>query len=170
MRWLQWSYNENETQQQISKVLTIERAHLLNQKKQAISNRIPLTVTFQRTLPGIKRAVNKHWDILQKTSDFEEAFPKPSIIPFPPNKNLQDILCRKTNVNNKKQKCQNIDQNRYSKPCNSKLNSICPSAINKQFQKYSHTKNLQSTQQTELQKQIPNTPNGMYVMQQTIHR
>ena len=41
------------------------------------------------------------------------------------DRNLQDILEKKTIVNNRKQLCQNIDQNCYSKPCNSKLNNLC---------------------------------------------
>ena len=54
------SYNENKIQEQISKTLTIERVHLLNQKNQVTSNRIPLILTNNLTLPDIKRAVNKH--------------------------------------------------------------------------------------------------------------
>ena len=56
-------YNENEIQQKISKTFRIERAHLLNQKNQATSNRSPLILTYNHTLPDIKRAVNKRWDI-----------------------------------------------------------------------------------------------------------
>ena len=54
-RLVERGYNENEIQQQISKILTVERAHLLNQKKQATSNRIPLIITYNCTLPDIKK-------------------------------------------------------------------------------------------------------------------
>ena len=59
-RLVERGYNDNEIRQQISKTFTIERDHLLNQKKQATSNRIPLILTYNRTLPDIKRAINKH--------------------------------------------------------------------------------------------------------------
>ena len=42
-------------------MFTIERAHLLNQKNQAISNRIALILTCNPTFPDIKRAVSKHF-------------------------------------------------------------------------------------------------------------
>ena len=42
---------------------------------------------------------------------------------------------------------------------------LCTSTINKHLQKYSRTQNLQNIQQTKLQNQIPNIPNGMYIMQ-----
>ena len=42
------------------KTFTIERAHLQNQKNQAASSKIPLILTYTRTLADLKRAVNKH--------------------------------------------------------------------------------------------------------------
>ena len=76
------------------------------------------TRLYNRTLPDIKRAVNKHWD-------FEEVFAETAIIVIRRNRNLQDILGKKTIVINKTHLRQNIDQNIYSKPCNSKLNNSC---------------------------------------------
>ena len=86
---------------------------------------IPLILTYNRTLPDIKRAVNKHQDILKINRDFEQIFAELPIIAFRRNKNLQDILGKKTIINNKKQPRQSINQNSYSKPCNSKLNHLC---------------------------------------------
>ena len=124
--WLvERAYNKNEIQQQVSKTFTIERAHLLNQKKQAASNRIPLNLTYNRTNPGIKTAINKHWDILKINRDFEKVFTELPIIAFRRNRNLLDILVKKTVINNRKQLRQNINQYGYSKPCNSKLKNLC---------------------------------------------
>ena len=107
------------------KTFTIERAHLQNQKNQAASSKIPLILTYTRTLADIKRAVNKHWDILRIKRDFEWVFTELLITAFRWNRNLQDIVGKKTIVNNRKQLCENIDQNGYPKPCNSKLNNLC---------------------------------------------
>ena len=116
-RLVERGYNENEIQQQISKAFTNERAYLLNQKNKATLNRIPLILTYNRTLPDIKRAVNKHWNILKRNRDFEQVFTKPCYS-LSGNRNLKDILGKKTIVKNRKQLCQNIDQNGYFKLSN----------------------------------------------------
>ena len=85
-RLVEKSYNENEIQQQISKALTIERVHRLNQKKQVTSNRIPLILTYNITLPDVKRAVNKHRDMLKINKDFEQVFTELHIIAFRQNR------------------------------------------------------------------------------------
>ena len=123
-RLFERGYNENEIKQRILKVFTIERAQLLNQEKQATSNRIPLILTYIRTLPDIKRAINKHWDILKINRDFDKVFAEHPIIAFRRNRNLQDILGKKRIINNRKRLRQSINQNGYSKPCNSKLNNL----------------------------------------------
>ena len=140
-RLVERGYNENEIKQQISKTFMTERAHQLNQKKQATSNRILLILTYTRTLPDIKRAVCKHWDILKINRDFEQLFPEL----LRRNRNLQDILGKKGIINNRKQLLQSINQNSYSKPCNSKLNNLCCTII-KHLQKYNNTQNLQNIQ------------------------
>ena len=128
-RLFERGYNENEIKQRILKVFTIERAQLLNQEKQATSNRIPLILTYIRTLPDIKRAINKHWDILKISRDFDKVFAEHPIIAFRRNRNLQDILGKKRIINNRKQLRQSINQNGYSKPCNSKLNNLYSSQV-----------------------------------------
>ena len=55
-------------------------------------------------------------------SDFESGF-------LLQNRNLQDILGKKTIISNRKQLYQNINQNGYSNPCNSKLNNLCCTAV-----------------------------------------
>ena len=120
-RLVERGYNENEIRQQISKTFTIERAHLLNQKRQATSNRIPLILSCNRTLSDMKRAVNKHWDILKINRDFEQVFTELPIIVFRRNRNFQDILGKKTIINNMKQLRQNINQNGYSTPCSQSM-------------------------------------------------
>ena len=115
-RLVEKGYNENEIQQQISKIFTIERAHLPQQKNQAASNRIPLILTYNRTFQDIKRAVNKHLDLLKINRDFEGFYRTPYNSLQTKQKNLQDILDKKTFVNNKKQLPQNIDQNGCPSP------------------------------------------------------
>ena len=68
-RLIKRGYSENEVQQQTSNAFTSDRAYLLNQKNQVTSNKIPLILTYNRILPDIKRAVNKHWDTLKVNRD-----------------------------------------------------------------------------------------------------
>ena len=81
--------------------------------------------TYNRTLPDIKRAVNKHWGILKVNRDFEQDFTKLPIIAFRRNRNLRDIFGKKTIINNRTQICKSNNKNGYSKPCNSKLKNLC---------------------------------------------
>ena len=97
----------------------IEKAHLLNQKNKATSNRIPLILTYNRALPDIKRAENKHCYILKINKDFEQVFIELLIITFRQNRNLEDILGKKTIVNNRKQLCKILIKIAISKPYNS---------------------------------------------------
>ena len=138
-------YNETEMQQQISKTLTIKRTYLLKQKKQVTSNRIPLILTYNCTHPGIKRAVNKHWDILKIGKAFEQVFTELSIIAFKRSRNLQDILGIKTIVNSSYIKI--LIKMFFGSPVTPvKQSMLYTSAIYKHVQKYSHTQNCQNIQ------------------------
>ena len=82
-------------QQQISKIITIERTQLLNREKHTKSNRTSIILPYNRTLLDTKKAINKHWDILKTNRDFEEVFAEPPNIVFRQNKNLHNILGKK---------------------------------------------------------------------------
>ena len=110
-RLVERGYNENEIQQQISKTSKTDRAHILNQKRQARSNRIPLILTYNHTLPDIKKAVDKHWDLLKINKDFEQVFTELPIIAFRRNRNLRDIFGKKISINDRKKSYQNINHN-----------------------------------------------------------
>ena len=139
------SYNETEMQQQISKTFTIGRTYLLKQKKQVASNRIPLILTYNCTHPGIKRAINKHWDILKIGKDFEQVFTELPIIVFRRSRNLQDNLGIKTMANNSYIKI--LIKIFFGSPVTPvKQSMLYTSAIYKHVQKYSHTQNCQNIQ------------------------
>ena len=66
------------------------------------SNRIPIILSYNSTLPVIKKAINKDWDVLKINIDFGEVFTEPPMIDFRPNRNKHDSLAKKAVVNNKK--------------------------------------------------------------------
>ena len=65
------------------------REHILTQDNEP-KHRIKLILTDNRTLPNVKEAVKKHWNISQINNEFQEIFPEPSIICFRRNKILVD--------------------------------------------------------------------------------
>ena len=58
-------YNKTDTTTQINRAITIPRNELLNRIKTSNTERLPLTVTYNRTLPDLKTIIDKNWHILQ---------------------------------------------------------------------------------------------------------
>ena len=59
------SYSKPDTTKQINRAFTVPRNELLNKNKTFNTERLPLTVTHNRTLPEIKTIIDKNWHILQ---------------------------------------------------------------------------------------------------------
>ena len=85
-------YNKTDTTTQINRALTIPRAELLNKIKTSNTERLPLTVTYNRTLPELKIIIDKNWHILQIEPKLKEIFAEPQILAFKRNKNLGDTI------------------------------------------------------------------------------
>ena len=58
-------------------------------------------VTYNRQLPPIKEAIDKHWDILKIDPKLRTAFIDKPFMAFKRNKNLRDIIGQKTVLNDK---------------------------------------------------------------------
>ena len=84
-------YKKAEIYDSISKKFERNREDLLTQNNEPKYG-IPLTFTYNRTLPNVKEAVRKHWNILQINNEFKNVFPEPPIMCFRRNKNLKDFL------------------------------------------------------------------------------
>ena len=82
-------YNKTDTTTQISRDITIPRNELLNKIKTSNTERLPLTVAYNRTLPDLKTIIDKNWHIEPK---FKEVFAEPPILAFKRSKNLRDII------------------------------------------------------------------------------
>ena len=63
---------------------------------------LPLTVTYNRTLPDLKTMIDKNWHILQIEPKLKEIFAEPPILAFKGNKNLRDIIGVNKVFDNKK--------------------------------------------------------------------
>ena len=95
-------YNKTDTTTQINRAITIPRNELLNKIKASNTERLPLTVTYNRTLPDLKTIIDKNWHILQIEPKFKEIFAEPPILAFKRSKNLRDIIRGNKLFDNKK--------------------------------------------------------------------
>ena len=92
-KFLDRQYKEEVLDEQIKKVDRIERKELFTCKeKMNNKNRIPLSITYNRTLPNISKIVNRNWNILQLNIKFHGVFKATQMIAFKRSKNLQEII------------------------------------------------------------------------------
>ena len=85
-------YNKTDTTTQINRAITIPRNELLNKIKTSNTERLPLTVTYNRTLPDLKTIIDKNWHILKIEPKLKEIFAESPILAFKRNKNFRDII------------------------------------------------------------------------------
>ena len=91
-KFLDRQYKEEVLDEQIKKADRIERKELFTCKeKNNNKNRIPLSITYNRTLPNISKIVNRNWNILQINTEFHGVFQATPLIAFQRSKNLQEI-------------------------------------------------------------------------------
>ena len=95
-------YNKTDATTQINRAITIPRNELLNKIKTSNTERLPLTVTYNRTLLDLKTIIDKNWHILQIEPKFKEIFAESPILPFKRNKNLREIIVGNKHFDNKK--------------------------------------------------------------------
>ena len=110
-------YNKTDTTTQINSAITIPRNELLNEIKTSNTERLPLTVMYNRTLPELKSG--KKWHILQIEPKLKEIFAEPPVLALRRNKNLNKVFDNKKNLNIKKfnkGKCQ---------PCFTRSINLC---------------------------------------------
>ena len=83
---------------------TLDRKKLLEEKAKKQSNRIPLVLTYNRTLPNVKRAISNNWNLLRINREFKDVFQEPPTLAFRRNRNLYDLLRCKNIVDGKLQR------------------------------------------------------------------
>ena len=96
-------------------------------KKNNNKNRIPLSITYIRTLPNICEIVNRNWNILQINTESRRVFKDTDtpMIAFKSSKNLQEIIGGHTVKQGKVFKKNLIRLNGNTMPCSSTRQSLC---------------------------------------------
>ena len=96
----------------------------LKRKGKKTTNRIPLILTYNRTLPDVKKVTANNWNLLQIKKEFQDIFQQTPILACRINKNLHDLLVCKNIVNNRVQK--NLKNKiGFSIKCFSKSGNLC---------------------------------------------
>ena len=111
--------------EQIEKARVQERTLLLNKNPEEVKQSIPISITYNRTLPKVKLIVDKHWHVLQVNPELKERFQSSPIIAFRKNKNLKQIIGNNTIEHNKKLIRSNNKVNGKSSPCLSNARTLC---------------------------------------------
>ena len=75
----------------VSKTSDRNKEDLLTQNNEP-KYRVPLTLTYNRTLHNVKDGVKKHSNISQISNEFKNVSPEPPIMHFRKSKNLKDFL------------------------------------------------------------------------------
>ena len=86
-------YNKADITTQINCVITIPTNKLISKIKISNSERLPVTVTYSRTLPDLKTVIEKNW---------QEIFAETPIFVFNRSKNLKYIIGGNKFFHNKK--------------------------------------------------------------------
>ena len=118
-------YNKTDTTTQINNAIKVPKIELRNKIKTSNTEGLPLTVTYNRTLPDLKTIIDKNWHILQIEPKLTEIFAEPPILAFKRNKNLRDIIGGNKVFDNKKILNVKKFNKRKCQPCFTKSINLC---------------------------------------------
>ena len=124
-KFLDRQYKNEVLDEQIKKVDRIERKELFTCKEKNNKNRIPLSITYNRTLLNISKIVNRNWNILQINTEFHGVFQATPMIASKLSKNLQEIIGGHAVKQGKVFKKNLAGTNGKSAPCSSTRPSLC---------------------------------------------
>ena len=82
-------------------------------------------MTYNRTLPNVKRAISENWNLLHINQELKDVFQEPPILAFRRNRNLCELLGCKKNVDGKLQRLSKKKKIGFSTKCCSKSGNIC---------------------------------------------
>ena len=95
-----WYFDETETMSNIIKAIAIPRNEILNKNPTENDEKLPLIVTFNRTIQDLRNIVNQNGHILQIDPKLEETLKKPPVVLFKRNKlTLLEIINFTNNKN-----------------------------------------------------------------------
>ena len=125
--FLKRGYKEKELEEHFHRASNKDRNELLKQKdRKTKPNRIPFITTFNDTLPNIRQAIQKTWNILHINDEVKKSFTEEPFIAYRRNSNLRDLIGQTTIIDNKTHRNTNKFIQGKCTPClNSRRNLCC---------------------------------------------
>ena len=123
-------YQEQHLKEQFSRASNISRQQQLQYKTKPCNNsQLPFITTFNKTLPHIKTAIDKTWNLLKINKDIASAFEAKPIVAYRRNQNLRDLIGQTTIQNNSVVRKKKLNNGRC-KPCHTKTGNSCCKQVN----------------------------------------
>ena len=85
-------YDSYSIETEIKKIKLLDRIDLLTPRTTQNVQVLPLTLTYNRTLPNIKQIIRNHWSILNTNKALEKTFSVEPIIAFCKNISLKQLI------------------------------------------------------------------------------
>ena len=112
-------------EEEINKARLRSRTDLLKPKEATETGKNILTVTYNKNLPNLKKAIDNNWNILSINPELAPIFHDKPILAFRRNPNLQNLLCHHKLKNNKPIVPPQINHKGKCSPCLSRGNNKC---------------------------------------------
>ena len=124
--FLKRGYQRNHLSKQFDKASLTERSQLLTykEKNEQKSNQLLFITTYNKTLPRIKTAIEKHWNLLQINEELQQSFEQKPKLVYRRNKNLRDYIGQTTIRNNKVLKKRDLKEGKC-RPCLTNTRNLC---------------------------------------------
>ena len=124
--FLKRGYQEHHLTQQFEKASLIDRSNLLRYqgKNEQQNSQLLFITTYNKSLPRIKSAFDKHWNLLQINEELKQAFTHSPKLVYRRNKNLRDFIGQTTIKNNKVQKRKELKPGKC-RPCLTSIRNLC---------------------------------------------
>ena len=90
------------------------------------TNRIPLVLRLNKTLPNIKEIVNKHWHLLQVNPNHKNIVEEKPIIDYRRIRNLHELIGSNRILNDRVVRKNNIEKKQlYCSPWHTRKDGLC---------------------------------------------
>ena len=125
-KFINRGYKASSILEQIDKVNRLNRNDLMQLKHKERTQCLPISLTYNKTLPNIKNIIEKHWNLLKIDPTLERVFSISPIIAFRKNISLKQLIGCNRIINNKR-KLNNGCQSKEGKcsPCRANAKTLC---------------------------------------------
>ena len=117
-------YKEDDLSREIARAAELDRSSLLTYKEKPTSNRIPMIVTYNRSLPNMKGILDSTWDHLKINPETHEKFKEKPILCYKRNRNLRDEIGQTRLSRNRVVRKRAINKGKCS-PCMKRSDCMC---------------------------------------------